>query len=914
MAIPSAALAYRRSALMTATKVTTKPPTPEVLRARDDFKDFCVFMGKAPAKHMLEWHAELCTGEDSEVLMGISGPNTAILAPRGPLDPNTLVATPEGWTPLHAISIGDTVYGDDGLCTTVIDTHDYEDTELFEVVFSDGTTMRCDDSHKIDCRRMGTDPKDTYKTRTLQELRCLVTTGMSGNWRTGVKRKTRMAKPGEKPWLDARGSSRYQVPVTKPVRYPEQDLPISPYIVGVLLGDGGLTDKTNVNITTKDSDIIERVNEELDSDLIAVKRSYESRPYSYLIQHSDGKQAATLDGQAGGVKKKIVVDLRQLGMLGKGALDKSIPRSYLHGSISQRVALLQGLMDTDGTRINRNNKLNKDSGLGGLAFGSSSKQLIQDVSELVQSLGGISHHCKPYYPHYYKKNKQGQMIKSMSQNLAYRISIYLPDGISPFHCQRKARTYLGPASARSNRTNVRSIVDIHSVGRSPVRCIEVENQQHRFLIKDYVVSNNSAKSTVLGLFAAWMIGRHTAAKKMLRILYIAYMVDISRAKSATIKGILTSNKYREVFPMVRLSKIKRSDEYWSIDYDFAGIDTAGEEAFTIACGGLKGAITSKRSQLVLIDDPIKSAASINNPDIRREMEQTWSNVIAPTMFQGARAICLGTRFHFDDIHATLFVPKNNWKQIIQKAVITDADGRQRSYWPEFWSMKYLNERKMEDRVAFAYQYLNTAVRNADVGISPELIVKDVVPEDYDCLGVGIDLSAGLSEKNDWTVMTLGGIKDGKIYLIDQRRSRTMGNLEKMDTLCEMLSDWNILLENDEGQWFPTMSPCVIWPEAVAYQTSFEGDFKRVMFDQRALYNLHCSPVKGFKGDKLARLRGVLGLYEHKKVVWNKWRKWNVLEDELLNFGHSQHDDAVDSMVLTMGGLLRRGALQMEFND
>ena len=83
----------------------------------------------------------------------------------------------------------------------------------------------------------------------------------------------------------------------------------------------------------------------------------------------------------------------------------------------------------------------------------------------------------------------------------------------------------------------------------------------------------SAKSTVLGLFAAWMIGRHTAAGQMLRILYIAYMVDISRAKSATIKGILVSSKYREIFPMVRLSKIKRSDEYWSIDYDFAGIDT-----------------------------------------------------------------------------------------------------------------------------------------------------------------------------------------------------------------------------------------------------------------------------------------------------------------------------------------------------
>jgi phage terminase large subunit-like protein len=424
----------------------------------------------------------------------------------------------------------------------------------------------------------------------------------------------------------------------------------------------------------------------------------------------------------------------------------------------------------------------------------------------------------------------------------------------------------------------------------------------------------SAKSTVLGLFAAWMIGRHAAAKQMLRILYIAYMVDISRAKSATIKGILTSTKYREVFPMVRLSKIKRSDEYWSIDYEFAGIDTAGEEAFTIACGGLKGAITSKRSQLVLIDDPIKSAASINNPDIRREMEQTWSNVIAPTMFQGARAICLGTRFHFDDIHATLFIPKNNWKQIVQKAIITDKEGRMRSYWPEFWSMKYLKERKNEDRIAFAYQYLNTAVQSSDVGISPELIVKGEVPEDYDCIGVGIDLSAGLSEKNDWTVFTLAGIKEGNIYLIDQRRIRAMGNMDKMDVLCEMLADWHILIENDEGQYFATTSPCVIWPEAVAYQTSFEGDFKRIMFDERSLFNLSISPVKGFRGDKLARLRGVLGLYEHRKVVWNKWRKWDVLEEELLNFGHASHDDAVDSMVLTIGGLLRRGSLQVDYNN
>ena len=62
MAVPSIALAYRRSALMTATKVTVKPPTEEILKAREDFADFCIAMGKPPAKHMREWHNELCTG------------------------------------------------------------------------------------------------------------------------------------------------------------------------------------------------------------------------------------------------------------------------------------------------------------------------------------------------------------------------------------------------------------------------------------------------------------------------------------------------------------------------------------------------------------------------------------------------------------------------------------------------------------------------------------------------------------------------------------------------------------------------------------------------------------------------------------------------------------------------------------
>jgi hypothetical protein len=154
-------------------------------KAADDFHTFCTLLDKPPAPHMLEWHRELITGESNRYLLDIAGPNTDILSPRGPLPLTTKVATPEGWRELKDIQAGDTVYGDDGLPTVVLSTVEYPASPLFKVTFSDGTSMVCDDSHRFDVRRMGTDKKGTYRTVTLQEIRELVTTGVKGNWRTG---------------------------------------------------------------------------------------------------------------------------------------------------------------------------------------------------------------------------------------------------------------------------------------------------------------------------------------------------------------------------------------------------------------------------------------------------------------------------------------------------------------------------------------------------------------------------------------------------------------------------------------------------------------------------------------------------------------------------------------------------------
>tara|TARA_B100000405_G_scaffold199128_1_gene139659 strand:- start:1320 stop:2852 length:1533 start_codon:yes stop_codon:yes gene_type:complete len=423
----------------------------------------------------------------------------------------------------------------------------------------------------------------------------------------------------------------------------------------------------------------------------------------------------------------------------------------------------------------------------------------------------------------------------------------------------------------------------------------------------------SAKSTVIGMLVAWLVGRHALAKKLLRTLYVSYNVDVARNKSAAIKNLISNKEYQEIFPTVRLSKARTSDELWSIDFDFAEIDVRGEDAFTVACAGLKGTITSKRSSLIIVDDAIKSAAAIANPDIRREMETNWNNVIVPTMFQGARAIALGTRFHFDDLFTTTFCEKKGWKVITQQALAYSDEGVPKSYWPSMWSVKYLLKLQNEDRAAFSYQYLNQPVRTTELGISPDLFVKGEVPDTYDMVGVGIDLSAGMSERNDWTVFTLAGRVDDKVYIIDYRRMRSMGNIEKVEALCELLHEWNLLAVNDEGQYFMTDSPVVIWPEVVAYQKSFEGDLKRVLFNEWQLYNLSISPVKGFRGDKLARLRGIIGLFQGKKIIFNKYRDFRCMIDEVVNFGHSPHDDCADSLNIVVQGLMRRGGAQISWD-
>jgi hypothetical protein len=877
MADAAVTRALKRSAKTRAKRVPRRAsadttPSEHVLKAREEFAYFCTAMGKPPAPHMLEWHRQWVTGESNEHLMDVAGPDTCLLSPRGPLDLKTPVLTPTGWRPLKKIREGELVYASNGRPTRVEEVMRYGKAPCWEVSFSDGLKLVCDDTHRFLVRRAGREGADWHEC-TLNELRTCS--------RLRPRREI-SSREGPPPWIAGRCTPRWAVPLCKPVELPVVQLPIDPYVMGVLLVRGGLSGNA-VRFTSRDPDLVARVGQEAPEGCV-VRRIAASRAICWSICGDLGPRE---DGPRRACRNPILPLLEIFGLWGERIGGRPMPAPYLKGSIPQRLALLQGMLDAAG-----------NSRKGGIVSVPVRSTAVADgLAAVARSLGGVAR-VRP--------------ITRRSGGETNVVEVTLPARLEPFHSTIKAATYRLHCQGRRTSVLQRTIVDIRPVGQREIGCIAVDSPLRDFITQDYVVSCNSAKSTELGLLCAWLIGRHTMAKRLLRILYVSFNIDVARAKSLAIKNTLQSAEYQEIFPCVRISKNRSADELWSIDFDYAGVDIRGEDAFTLACAGLRGTIVSKRANLVVLDDLIKSQQSISNPEVRREMRSNWSNVIVPTMFQGARAIALGTRFHFDDIFATTFTEAKGWHVIIQEALVYEDDGTVRSYWEEMWSLVYLLGLKEKDPISFAYQYLNKAVQASELGISPELFIRSQIPDTFDEIGVSIDFSSGLKERNDFTVFMLGGRLGSKGHVIDYRRMRSMGNVEKIEALCDMLHEWNLLERDGSGLYLPTMSEVSVWPESVGYQKSFEGDFKRIALEEWGLENLYVRPISNVRGDKLARFRGVMGLLQTGRITFNKYRDFQVVFDEVINLGHAAHDDCADGLQILLERLFHRGVAEIEY--
>ena len=146
------------------------------------------------------------------------------------------------------------------------------------------------------------------------------------------------------------------------------DVPMSPYVLGVLLGDGCLT-QSSIEISTADQDILDNIINDVGG---GFRISKKSDKYGYRLVHTNVQK-----GSPNTVKNTLV----DIGAWGLKASEKHIPDVFKTASYKNRMLLLQGLMDTDGTIISTNKVIR---------FVSISEQLAKDVSFLVMSLGGIA--------------------------------------------------------------------------------------------------------------------------------------------------------------------------------------------------------------------------------------------------------------------------------------------------------------------------------------------------------------------------------------------------------------------------------------------------------------------------------------------------------------------------------------------
>ncbi len=341
-----------------------------------------------------------------------------------PLDARIL--TPSGWTTMGELSVGDEVIGSDGHPTRVTGVFDQGEKDIYRVVFSDGSSTECCDEHLW-----------------------LVNTPLR-RWRGQAGRVVPLSELRER-LIDGAGNRQHVIPMVAPVAYDERDLPLDPYLLGVLLGDGSL--RHRAMFSTADPEIVAEVRARLPDGLRVVHAS----AYDYRISSDGaGRPNAVLDA------------LRELSLFGLSSHEKHVPDLYLRGSVEQRVALLQGVLDTDGhVRPVDDN----------VEFVTTSRALAEGVQELVHSLGGTA----PIRE------------KPTSHRPAFRMSVALPEGIAPFKLSRKAAVY----HPRTKYPPSRSIAEVQHVGVAAARCIRVEAADSLYVTDDHILTHNTLQAIAL---------------------------------------------------------------------------------------------------------------------------------------------------------------------------------------------------------------------------------------------------------------------------------------------------------------------------------------------------------------------------------------------------------------------------------
>ncbi|MFL6204714.1 MAG: PhoH family protein [Acidimicrobiales bacterium] len=359
------------------------------------------------------------------------------------------VLTPSGWRRIGDLEVGDLIVGSDGRPTPVLGVFPQGRRDVFRVRAQDGAeTVACAEHlwfvRTLDDRRHG------------KAGRVVQTQEMIGRLRRNQQR-------------------RFELPlVSRPVELMPRPVPMDPYALGLLLGDGCITTKTTPTFTTTDPELCEALVESFDGIEASAKSSSE---IDYVLRRAGGGR--------GSRPNPVTVALRDAGVAGTTSRDKFVPVEYLLNSPGVRLAVLQGLLDTDGGPVVQRARSCR------IQYSTSSSQLADDVVFLVRSLGGVAYRRLRIAEGRPPGKARGRAVHHRLD--AHILDIRLPDGVAPFRLMRKAAKYRLYGAGRP----MRFVDTIEPAGAAETVCIQVGAADSLYVTDDFLVTHNTLNGSFI---------------------------------------------------------------------------------------------------------------------------------------------------------------------------------------------------------------------------------------------------------------------------------------------------------------------------------------------------------------------------------------------------------------------------------
>lgn len=521
-----------------------------------------------PAKHHELLNGALMRVEAGEIrrLMVFMPPGSAKA-----LALDTPIPTPDGWKRMGDLRVGDRVFDENGKpCNVTWVSPIWRQRPVYRVSTDCGDEIIADQDHEWFVRMCG--KRQVFKIKETWEL-C----------------RSRSKRP--------------MITRAKALELPEAELPVDPYLLGVWLGDGN---GSGVRITSSVDD-----------------QPWLRGELARLGYKTSDSSSHTLFGVLG-VRGEFV----KMGLINDTAHKtygrKHIPRAYMRASVGQRLALLQGLIDTDGTICKQR---------GCATFCNTNRELAEQVRELVRSLG-----VKAGW------SESRAMLNGKDCGLVYRVSFFMK------HAARMPRK---AELCRDQYRTPNTYIDVDYAGVADTVCIEVDSPSHLFLCgRSMTPTHNSTYGTVV--FPTWFMGRKPARN----VICTSYGSTLAQRFGRKCRQITRGARYSAVFDAELVADNRAADD-WSI--------TNGS---TYMAAGILAGITGNRADGLLIDDPIKGRADADSPTIRDKVWEAYKTDLRTRLKPHGFVVIIQTRWHEDDLSGRIL--PDNWNG--ESGWVTAKDG------------------------------------------------------------------------------------------------------------------------------------------------------------------------------------------------------------------------------------------------